>query len=52
MNVAGGVPERIITQVSSYCSEPSWNPLHANLIAFTAAISGGFQIAVHDQGRA
>ena len=48
MNIAGGVPERIITQVSSYCSEPSWNPLHTNLIAFTAAISGGFQIAVHD----
>jgi TolB protein len=48
MNIAGSVPERIITQVSSYCSEPSWNPLHANLIAFTAAISGGFQIAVHD----
>lgn len=48
MNLVGGAPERISTQVSSYCSEPSWNPLHANLIAFTAAISGGFQIAVHD----
>ena len=48
MNIEGSVPERIITKVSSYCSEPSWNPLHSNLIAFTAAISGGFQIAVHD----
>lgn len=48
LNVSGGTPQRIATKVSSYCSEPSWNPIHPNLIAFTVAISGGFQIAVHD----
>ena len=34
--------------VSSYCSEPTWNPIKENLIAFTAAVSGGFQIALYD----
>ena len=48
INIAGGAPERIITRVSRYCSEPSWNPIDANLIAYTAAVSGGFQIAVHN----
>jgi TolB protein len=48
LHLAGGSPQRIATKVSSYCSEPSWNPIHPNLIAFTVSISGGFQIAVHD----
>lgn len=48
MKVPGGSPQRIATKVSSYCAEPSWNPIHSNLIAYTAAISGGFQIALHD----
>jgi TolB protein len=44
----GGPMRPIPTNVSSYCSEPTWNPIKENLIAFTAAVSGGFQIALYD----
>ncbi|MGJ8639343.1 MAG: biopolymer transporter Tol [Opitutaceae bacterium] len=44
----GGPMRRIPTNISSYCSEPVWNPVHDNLIAFTAAVRGGFQIALYD----
>ena len=44
----GGPARRIPTNVSSYCSEPVWNPVDESLIAFTAAVSGGFQIALYD----
>ena len=45
---SGGPARRLPTNVSSYCSEPAWNPVHTNLIAFTAAVRGGFQIALYD----
>lgn len=48
MSVAGGKMERIRTNVSGYCAEPVWNPVDANLIAFTAAVSSGFQVFVYD----
>ena len=48
MSANGGPMRRIPTNVSSYCSEPTWNPVKENLIAFTAAVSGGFQIALYD----
>jgi len=48
ISVDGGPMRRIPTNVSSYCSEPAWNPIEENLIAFTAAVSGGFQIALYD----
>jgi TolB protein len=44
----GGPARRLPTNISSYCSEPAWNPVDENLIAFTAAVSGGFQIALYD----
>ena len=44
----GGPMRRVPTNVSSYCSEPAWNPVKENLIAFTAAVRGGFQIALYD----
>lgn len=44
----GGPARRIPTNVSSYCSEPVWNPVDDSLIAFTAAVGGGFQIALYD----
>lgn len=47
----GGPMRRIPTNVSSYCSEPVWNPVHENLIAFTAAVGGGFQIALYDSNK-
>ncbi|CAI8348164.1 MAG: Protein TolB [Opitutia bacterium UBA7350] len=50
----GGKVRRLATQVSRFCTEPSWNPIYADQIAFTAATEGGFQIALYDarQGRA
>ena len=45
---SGGPARRIPTNISSYCSEPVWNPVDENLIAFTAAVRGGFQIALYD----
>ena len=44
----GGPARRLSTNISSYCSEPVWNPVDGNLIAFTAAVGGGFQIALYD----
>ncbi|MEM7790802.1 MAG: biopolymer transporter Tol [Verrucomicrobiota bacterium] len=48
ISVNGGPSQKIPTNVSSYCSEPAWNPVNSDLIAFTAAVAGGFQIAVYD----
>ncbi len=47
----GGPARRIPTNISSYCSEPIWNPVDDSLIAFTAAVSGGFQIALYDANK-
>ena len=48
ISVNGGAPQRLRTDISRYCSEPVWNPVDPNKIAFTASIGGGFQIAVYD----
>lgn len=50
----GGTARRLPTQVSSFCTEPTWNPVDSGKIAFTAATGGGFQIALYDasEGRA
>ena len=48
MSSAGGPMRRIPTNVSSYCSEPVWNPADPDQIAFTAAVGGGFQIALYN----
>lgn len=45
---AGGTMRRLPTNISGYCAEPDWNPRQANLIAFTAAVSGRFAVAVYD----
>jgi TolB protein len=44
----GGPARRLPTNISSYCSEPVWNPVDDSLIAFTASVSGGFQIALYN----
>ncbi len=44
----GGTASRVPTNISRYCSEPAWNPRNSDLIAFTAAESDGFQIALYD----
>jgi len=45
----GGTMRRIPTNISRYCAEPAWNPRHANLIVFTIAQAGGFQVALYDE---
>lgn len=44
----GGELERIPTNISGYCVESAWNPKKANLLAFTAATAGTFQVALYD----
>ncbi len=46
--VSGGAMRRLPTNISRYCAEPAWNPVNEDLIAFTAAVAGGFQIALYD----
>ena len=46
---SGGSMRRIPTNVSGYCAEPAWNPRDKDLIAFTAAVRDGYQIAVYDR---
>ena len=44
----GGKARRLPTKVSSFCTEATWNPREPDLIAFTASVSGGFQISLYD----
>ncbi len=46
---AGGPMRRLRTQVSRYCAEPAWNPVHPEQIAFTAAVKGSFQLYLYDR---
>ncbi len=47
----GGPARRIATNISSYCSEPDWNPVDENLVVFTAAMNKGFQVALYDMSK-
>ena len=49
ISAKGGSMRRVPTNISGYCSEPAWNPVDENRIAFTAAVKNGFQIAVYDR---
>ena len=44
VSLSSGLLTRIPTNVSSHCTEASWNPADPTRIAFTAAVGGGFQI--------
>jgi TolB protein len=48
VSLSTGALSRIPTNLSSHCTEASWNPRDSGKIAFTAAVSGGFQIALFD----
>ena len=48
MNNDGTGVRRLPTNISRYCAEPDWNPVHRNQIAFTAAVAGRFAIALYD----
>jgi TolB protein len=43
---SGGSPRRLHTNISGYCAEPVWNPVDANLIAFTMMQGNSFAIAL------
>jgi TolB protein len=47
-SLSTGRLQRIPTNVSTHCTEPAWNPRYSNLFAFTAAVSGGFQVCLYD----
>ena len=46
--VSGGKPSVVRTNISGYCSEPVWNKVNPDLIAFTIAQGKGFQVAVYN----
>ena len=48
MSATGGQSRRIPTQISGFCTEPTWNPSDSNLIAFTASVGGSFQVCIYD----
>ena len=43
VSLSTGSLTRISTNVSSHCTEASWNPRDSSKISFTAAVAGGFQ---------
>ncbi len=44
----GGLMKRIPTNISTYCTEPDWNPRDGRSLVFTAAVGTSFQLAVYD----
>ncbi|MCC5833201.1 MAG: PD40 domain-containing protein [Opitutales bacterium] len=47
IDASGSNMRRLPTNISRNCSEPNWNQANPDLIAFTAAVSGSFQIALY-----
>lgn len=48
MSSRGGPMQRIPTRISGYCAEAAWNPRDPNLLAFTCAQAGEFEVAFYD----
>ncbi|HXA13992.1 MAG TPA: biopolymer transporter Tol [Opitutaceae bacterium] len=48
MSASGGTPQRIFTNISTYCAEPDWSRGDPNKLAFTIGAGRRFQIAVYD----
>ncbi len=48
MPVNGGRMQVVNARLSKYCSEPDWNWVNPDLIAFTIAQGGGFQVATYN----
>ena len=51
MSVAGGAMTPVPTNISGYCAEPDWSRAKPNMIAFTAGVGGGFQVAIYDMSK-
>ena len=48
MSAAGGTPQRIYTDISSYCAEPDWSRGDPTKLAFTMWVGRVYQVAVYD----
>jgi TolB protein len=48
VTLPNGSMRRLSTNISKYCAEPTWNPRNTHLIAFTASMSGRFELALFD----
>jgi TolB protein len=48
MYAAGGSPQRLFTDISSYCAEPDWSRGDPNKLAYTIGVGRHFQVAVYD----
>lgn len=47
MGADGSAPRRLPTDISGYCAEPDWNPRDPDVIAFTIAQAGAFEVALY-----
>ncbi len=45
LGLTGGALQRVPTNISGYCAEPDWNHANPDLLAFTVATGGSFQVA-------
>lgn len=48
LDTNGRALSRVRTDISRNCSEPTWNPLNPQQLAFTAAMGTEFEVAVYD----
>jgi TolB protein len=48
MPAAGGMPQRVTFNTSSYCAEPDWSRTDPDKVAFTMRVGGNYQIGVLD----
>lgn len=48
MPAAGGLAQRLFTNISKYCAEPDWSRGDPNKLAFTIGVGSRYQIAVYD----
>lgn len=46
LGVQGGALQRLPANISGYCAEPDWSHANPDLVAFTYAAGGAFQVAV------
>lgn len=50
ISASGGPLEPLRTNISGNCTEPTWNPVEQNKIAFTALMGGVYQLALYELG--
>lgn len=48
INRDGAGMRRLRTDISGNCSEPTWNPVNPDIIAFTTVVGQEFEVAIHN----